>query len=289
MAENDSRNQYYYQSGKQRGFSHYYAQPLPNPAYENLIIPPLREGIATEVNLAPDQPAFQSVQTNEFIAGLQEHIFTHWEGIPTYIFGQHNFAHFALAEAIRVHDINTEAVLINFDTHPDHEDAPSHLTQRERQSLRRVSEYTNELLIDNFIEASAVHEFISGAVWVHPLYRPEHDEESMFASFPFVQAGKDSEAFRRILHGDIPKEELVVSIDIDYFVFWADQLLHSTDIPFENRYPNMTNEQIVDAEIAFLREIMQHAGLIILATSPGFIDQEKAIEIVKRLLAPLPN
>lgn len=287
MAESDPRNQYYYQSGNQKGLSRYYSNAVHSPAYENLVIPPLREGNADEIIIANDQPGFQDIRTDELVAGLNEHIFTRWKGIPTYIIGQHNFAHFAIAEAIHVHDINPHAVLINFDTHPDHDDAPNHLSTKDRQNLRRVADYTNKLLIDNFLEAATSHEFISGVVWVHPLQRPAIDEESEFATFPFVQAGKNSEALRHIRNGDIKKEDLVVSIDIDYFVYWADQILASEENPFEDRHPNMTPEQIVEAEIKAMREIMQHAGLIILATSPGFIDQEKAISLTKRLLAPL--
>lgn len=191
-----------------------------------------------------------------------------------HIVDYHQFALYGWAEAFMEGKIELEASLRHFDDHNDAgvadrlEVMTKQVFQERKWSLQQIVEYVFGLGCWQFIEPAQrlglVGEFIHIA--------PGHESRMGNRQIDLPRTTK----YTRVSMGyyvDNPSSfvldprKKIVDIDLDYFV--------SDDFDPKNE----------DRDIQVMREEIASAGVVTLATSPGFIDQERAVELIKKILS----
>lgn len=205
--------------------------------------------------------------------GLKEYIRTtvYKGGPPVYVFDDHNHALFAWYEAFREKRIRSGARLFHFDEHSDGESSIFHFTQPQKTwptSARFVANYAKELEINGFIAPAIWMGLVGRVFWIRPYFNGiYHDDESKdsegYWRVPRIQVGIDD--FVSMQQSEMDPQTTIVDIDIDYFTH------------IDNRSQRR--------ELDILRCAMQKAGVVTIATSPGYIEELRATELVRDLLA----
>lgn len=207
------------------------------------------------------------------------------ENPKVYLIDNHNWAFFAWAEALKEGLINPGAYLIHVDDHSD-TDAfeltfdglykdPFDLT-----NLSMMADFAETVIeVQNFIEPAVRSGIISSGevLWVcPPNHRLStlgwHEKESSFASRHYngVKHYKDflkGEVIEEIIEGIPNPKGVILDIDLDYFV------------------PMQENPQMIRNHIEILRELIELAGCVTIASSPGYMDQSWAVQLAHELLS----
>ena len=237
------------------------------------VIPALRRGDLSDVQIDPSN--IEHVKQGQPIPGLKE--ITRMDitdGTPCYIMGQHSSVLFALAEALHEGKIQVPVTLINADMHGDYTPPrrPTYLIDPATfRDLTRMAVLNRQTDIDEFIYVAQLMQMVDTVVWIDSEFAADNQPTELDLSHgpgPLLQSRWQGEHVQRILRGEIPRERVAVTIDIDYFT-------------------NMTDADEIEREMVKMRELIAHAGVVMIATSPGYIDQQRAIELTKQLLSPL--
>ena len=224
---------------------------LPKKVDRNpLAITPLRMGSLEELRVGK-QVAFQDFDGERWLecVGLESAILCLDYPVPISIFDNHNHVFYAWAEALKMGWFSKGATLVHMDEHFDASEAPN--ADVDFSDLSDVWRYTNEVLqVATYIRPAMKLGIFSG--WVN-----------------YVESG-DFENFRRRGSRSSPSEgnEVVINLDIDVF------------------HPDMSHISW-QQKIEVLKYYLPQTRLITMATSPYFIDQQKAIELVKKVVAEL--
>lgn len=190
-----------------------------------------------------------------------------------YIFDHHQFALFGWAEAMMEGKIEPGASLRHWDDHDDASIAnrlevmTKEIFLQRQWDLQQFVRYTQAIGCGSFIEPAQrmglVDEFIHIA--------PGH--ELTIDHIPTDPAGRTSHTrmsaryYRNNRRPVSDPKQTIVDIDLDYFV---SKNLRGMDIAID---------------IDTIRTDMSSAGVVTIATSPGFIQQEQALEFARRILA----
>lgn len=194
------------------------------------------------------------------------------EGIPVYIFDDHNHALFAWHEAFREGRIGPVALLLHFDEHSDGRNPsyhPLHNNIKWSPSARFVASYAKNLEIDRFI-APAVWMRLVDIPWlIGPQFEGVRYDNRLTDSkgwwrFPRVCMGMGE--FVSMFSSEIGQRTVITDVDIDYFAHIEE------------------GSQREQRDLDILRDIMRKSGVVTIATSPGYIEQHRAIELTKVLL-----
>jgi hypothetical protein len=187
--------------------------------------------------------------------------------IPIYIFDNHNHVFYAWAEALKMGWFEKGATLVHMDEHfdaaepvipPDPQplirgaDQPNHW-QIDLDDLENVWKYTNEIL--------QIATYIKPALKLGMFTECIDYVESKHFEIPIRPPNP-------LLRGDFLPSQNVINLDID--VFHADM-------------SHISWEQKIDV----LKQYLPQTKVITMATSPYFIDQQKAIQLVRRVLDEL--
>jgi hypothetical protein len=183
--------------------------------------------------------------------------------IPIYVFDNHNHVFYAWVEALKMGWFEKGATLVHMDEHFDAGEAllpPDPLTplqggtETTEQSLEKIWRYTNEVLqIATYIKPALKLGMFSECI---DYVESKHFEIPMRPPNPLERGNH------------LPSQNVVINLDID--VFHADMSHISWD-----------------QKIEVLKQYLPQTKLITMATSPYFIDQEKAIQLVKRVVQEL--
>lgn len=207
---------------------------------------------------------------------------------PIYIMDNHHFAYYAWHEARTMGYVENNARLIHIDQHPDN--APPDAPYR-ANSLEEHANYVKYILaIDSFIkpalESGLVDKYCNFEV--HPAMGLDdttvNELECTTNSYRLLgkqhHKEKCSKLSDLINPGNIlsvnPKKT-ILDIDLDAFVkdsYDADKLPTSDDFAYA-------------AE--FLADIALRAGVVTIATSPSFADQDTAVIAAKRIVQEIIN
>lgn len=194
---------------------------------------------------------------------LKEYIRTSFKGVPVYIFDEHNHAFFAWCEALTEGNIQRESTLIHIDAHSDGYEPSFFLPPN--WNLKQAAEYAQFLEIDTFINPAIKLGIVKDIHFV------EHYHNEVKAIFDYnssklsVQRSDNYDPFSFAIRLQLDPRKPIVDLDLDFFE-------HNGGYGCEA------------SEIASIRELMSRAGVVTMATSPGFINQHKAIALVKELL-----
>ena len=201
-----------------------------------------------------------------------------------YVIDNHNLALFAWTEALKEGLIRPGAYLIHVDDHSDSDAWEIVLKGMYSEpfdinNLSMMADFSGTLLeVQQFIEpairAGLVRE---GSLWVAP---PTHKEESFgwhgrrqswgsrhYNSFGNLKTKLTGHAVSEILKNPPDPRDFVLDIDLDYFVPIKDDVF------------------LVAYHLQLLKMLIPLAGCVTIASSPGYMDQEWAVELAHRLLA----
>lgn len=239
-----------------RGF--YIEKPAGNNAFsyagrknKKIYVAPLIDGTPDDLAVGRET-AFSEIHNGVEVnfPGLKN--FIHWQrpGRHIFLFDNHNHAFFFWCLALKSGWIKRGAALIHIDQHKDMREPPENFTipGDEKIDLAEAFAYTNEVLnVGNFIKPALV----SGI-------------------FSEVKIIDNREAFEEFTPGVEPtpgvgnRGEYALDVDIDVF---SDEMSY---IPEEMK-------------IRKIRELSRNSKLVTVATSPYFMDQHKAVELIKEI------
>lgn len=232
-----------------------------------------------------DEIVFEEVENGKLISckGLQSllKIVHNWKAI--YITDNHNHALYFRYDALHNGLIQPGAMLLHIDQHADFNE-PNFYLNWESKELRaewntekifnreemRKRENEEALTSDQWLAASDDYD-----LWVIAEYV---NTQTQIASFikPALHSGligdciqiRSEAKLQEIIHNNIIENwalrigNSIVDIDIDFFA-------HETDVTHK---------------MSLLRQLLSSASVATIATSPYFIDQQRAIELVRELL-----
>lgn len=192
--------------------------------------------------------------------GLKHFIQTSYKGIPTYIFDNHNHAlffrywHTAQLKAPLIKgkkSVDADGGFKPFKViHIDqHADTKPNNAELKVQNLEWIEDFINtKTNVGNFISAALHNNIINEVIQV----RSEHTLHNMEPL-------------------DFQNYNYILDIDVD---FWA-------CLPGQE----WKSEQEIKSDFEIIRKIVDNVCLITIATSPYFMNQKKAIDLIKKLLS----
>ena len=240
----------------------------------------------------------QDLRTDRHDPGLHQYIRTAVgrRKTPAYVFDHHNFAFFGWWEAMTKGFIDKGALLLHIDTHADQawpQCAPKSPIFRPQDAYRVAS----ELEIYDFIGAG-IHEGIIGEVlWSWPFDArrerfgeakrnrwPRTERRSHPSDIPHVRMGlHDRRLAEKLAKRD--RKQIIVDFDVDYF---HDLLSGHRGVFNERLKKKMRLESLVEQDVAKIQALVDMAGLVTIATSPGFIQQEVAVALLQAIFPEPP-
>jgi len=222
-----------------------------------LFVPNLIEGGLEDVTIG-DQVVFEDFDDNgqlKSCVGLKHFVrMKHpTTGKPIVIVDNHNHVFYSWHKAREKGWIKDGATLIHIDQHKDMRKPPLGLDRGDNKNLQKIFEYTNSVLnVGNYI-LPAIEDGLVGKV-ISVTSEKELDEWTPVGT----------------CHGMFPQGKptsIILNIDLD---FWAPEMDY-IDRQLKNRVA---------------RAWMERADFITIATSPFFINQMLAIDILRELLEP---
>lgn len=251
---------------------------IPAPARGNPTIGSLRRlrlGNPDDLRLIDDPDVRLHFSRRKINRRLDDFIRFSWgpNGTPVYIVDHHQFALYGWCEAVKEGRIAPGASLRHYDDHSDTGVASLEVMNRQTfqgkmWSLSEIVKYIRVLGCWQFIDSARrmglVDEFIHIVPGNTPfIYNGWFDSRTCTTISMGLYSDKDRAAvFNQ--RGD--KSVDIVDIDLDYFA---------------SRHSGSSDEE---RDIQTMRRDMAGAGVVTLATSPEFIDPERAIELIKKIL-----
>jgi hypothetical protein len=148
------------------------------------------------------------------------------------------------------------ATLIHIDQHKDTRTPESFISEEDARDLEKVFRYTNTVLnVGNFIPAAQHIGLVKKIVFLDSHYSLELMMERLKAPW-----GEDPAI----------EENVILDIDLDFFAPESDYIGN-------------------DLKLDVIARLIPRASVITFATSPYFIEQERALEYLRRILRPEPR
>lgn len=193
--------------------------------------------------------------------GLENFIQSTVEGVPAYIFDNHNhaFAFWCLEKSKG--NLNDHALLIHIDQHKDTRTPKSFLSREEATDLSKVFQYTNSSLnVGNFIPAAQHIGLVGDIVFIDSEYSLQQMVQTVTTE---STTGTSTENASHITLDRLKKGNIILDIDLDFFAPDSDYIGN-------------------ELKVMVIKKLIPMASVITFATSPFFIDQERAITWLRR-------
>lgn len=236
----------------------------------------LRLGSLDDLRLIDDPEMANWPQHTEKYRRLDQFVRFDWgpNNTSVYIVDHHHFALFGWAEAVKEGKIGPGAFLRHFDDHNDAGIAhglkvmSKRVFGQRKWNLDEVVQYIKVLGCWEFIEPAQRMGLVGNFIHIKPGVSPKVTFDTEHgANLPVTKYTGMSMGYYRSNVSSVSWKEKIVGIDLDYF--------ESADLD--------PDEEEVD--IQAMRQDISSAGVVTLATSPGFINPEKAVRLIKRILA----
>jgi len=232
----------------------YIDEPVGNNAFsypkrknKRIYVPPIMEGSLDDLAIG-DKAAFSEIVNGVELnpRGLKNFIYLKYHNKDVFIFDNHSHAFFFWAYALKTGQISLGSTLVHVDQHRDTRE-PGRCFKFPKPSeidLKAVFDYTNfELNVGNFIKPALA--------------------ANIFVQVEII----DSRAgFAKSFADDVKPGIGFTVLDIDMDIFSKDMAY------IEEKY-----------KIERIKNYMDSASLITIATSPFFMDQAQAIKLIKIL------
>jgi len=179
--------------------------------------------------------------------GLKNLYELEWKGKKVYLVDNHNHVYFFWYLARSLWIISDNVLLYHIDEHADTRDPKKYLLKPESQNLKKVFEYTNFFLnVWNYIVPAEKE----GLIWKTLQIRSE-DALNNYMDWEFSQY-------------ETSHRKIILNLDLDFF---------EPELDFID----------YDKKKNVILDIAEKSDLITICTSPYFIDQERAIEVLKEV------
>ncbi len=265
------------------GISKYYAEVTAISSKPGLVVPQLILG---------DMSAFTFTPGNKLLQYRRGETGQEYEGpdvfvrvlfgrrkVPTYLLGSHNNAFFGWCEGLVECCIEKGFIIIHFDQRSHGDYTGMDYSKFDPRNLTQVYDLATRAEPGCFIYPVLETGLACGMVHVYPDMGSK-SEQTRDVGFRVIKCGYESTYLLELLNyirsgkshhefGVITRKSLVVDIDIDYF---------------ESGSKRAMKRGFFRKSISVMRRFMSLAGVNTIATSPGFIDQEKAVGIVRKVM-----
>lgn len=175
---------------------------------------------------------------------------------PIYIFDNHNHAFYFWHIERNAGTIPNNIELVHIDQHKDTRQPPRDLYPEESRDEKKLFKYTNEILnVGNFIPPAIKTGLISSVINV--------DSADTLDRIPQALDGaRTANAEPKTIN----QQCFILDLDMDFFAPELDYIDNNK-------------------KIKIIRDLLPHAALITIATSPFFMDQQKAISLLRQLFS----
>jgi len=263
--------------------SKYYAEVTAVSSKPGLVVPQLILGDLSDFTFTPGNNLLQyrRAETGQEYEGPDVFVRTSFgrREVPTYLLGSHNNACFGWCEGLVECCIERGFIIIHFDQRSHGDYTRMDYTKFDPRNLDQVYDLATTVEPGCFIYPVLETGLACGMVHVCPDMGSE-SEQTRDVSFRVIKCGYKSVYLLELLHcirtgkshhdfGVITSKSLVVDIDIDYF---------------ESGSERDAKRGFIRRSISVMRKTMSLAGINTIATSPGFINQRRAIELVTRIM-----
>ena len=171
-------------------------------------------------------------------------------GKPIVIVDNHNHVFYFWYEALKNGLIKKGATLVHIDQHKDTREPTSHLPKTDADDLQKVFEYTNTVLnVGNYIPP-AIHDGLIDKV------------VSITSENDLTNNNPEGGTTSSRLQGSV---SIILNVDLD---FWAPEMDYIDN----------------DLKTRRTKELIEHADFITIATSPFFVEQDRAIRVLRGLM-----
>lgn len=203
---------------------------------------------------------FEEIDHGSLISckGLKNLLTIHHQWKTIYITDNHNHALYFRYEALTDGLITPGATLLHIDQHADFSEPNSYLNaeikeQKAEIDLSAVVEYVNtQTQIASFIKPALQSWLLKECVQIRSEAKLQHIAEDIKLK---------TENNTEVLGFESWVLNYILDIDMDFFA-------HETD---------------VSAKIELIRQLISSASVVTIATSPYFMDQQRAISLIKEL------
>lgn len=210
---------------------------------------------------------------NPLFSRLETYIKTFFgpNNTPVYVFDDHNMALFGWCEAFLEGRLEAGATLKHYDAHSDNGKPPNKFLEKKDflrgwWTLAEAATYACSIPCGHFIQPAIHMGLVGNFDWFPDHYRglPKH----RFDRFSQLMYRTVGTAYSLYCYGfsSPPPERKIVDIDLDYF----------------NR---MASQETTRETLAVMRTDMLDAGVITVATSPVYIDPQRAVNLAQQLLS----
>lgn len=215
--------------------------------WRKIYVPSIRDGNFVDLEIW-DEVVFEELNEDWTIKSckwLKNFIHTSWKWKEVFIFDNHNHTFFFWCEAISKWIVKASSLLIHIDEHKDTRMPEKMIWNDEISDLNRVFDYTNyELNVWNYIEPAKNAWIIWDIIMIQ-------GEDALLSALNKIRSKKQD-------------KWIILNLDLDFFSDWMSYFSETE-------------------KIKKIREIGLESDLITIATSPYFIDQNKAIEICRKI------
>lgn len=214
---------------------------------------------------------------------------------PIYVTDNHTFAYYFWKEALALHSIEAGALLAHFDRHPD--DSHPSLPENKLTGLDAEASYARqELGIASFINP-AIHDGTVESAWFFkrvyfsPQEAPNIPEaEALFPLEKLQRKNTDAILFLpELIERALVPSKAILDIDLDLFVNQPNVTYVATADGKWKAVHLKSNPSGCALEANFVGSIAKYFGVINLATSPGFADQDGAIICAQQIVSAIAN
>lgn len=224
---------------------------------------PLRFGSVNDLELVDvSSDLYPDIPSPDY--ALKEYIRTTFgeKEIPVYIFDDHNHALFAWNEALSEGKMEKGAKLVHFDDHLDGKRVGE--KYKIPRDLKGLAQMAQSIDHDFFIDPAIRSGLVDTVYWVWGYSKdPKFDPGD---KYEIANITLGSSHVGSVLEQELNSKLVIVDIDLDYFTYTKHE------VEFE-------------LELKRMKEAMNKAGVITMAISPGFINEQRALELIKRLVA----
>lgn len=195
--------------------------------------------------------------------GLRNFVRTTWQGVPMTIVDNHNHALYFWYEARSRGYFSTPLALVHIDEHSDKRS--SHVRLPVNATPQEAFVYTNrDVNVGNFIQPLLENGFFSSYEWVA-------DE----AGCQRVLRGLEESSFETRKEKNLSPE-----VTTKGFSYVTTPFVLDFDVDF---FSPQLDYMDWDLRVRTVRALARRASYITIATSPFFIDQERAIRVIREI------